>query len=280
MALWGLTDALASVPTWETVTESFVNAKVDATNDEIDLGAHSFETGDKVIYQSGTGAAGTGFTDGNTFFVGRLAGSTSEIQLYTTLANATTNDGTTGLKALTADFGDTSTLQSIPQDIYYVDTTEAVIESNIDKGLRSPGWWKFSTSDAAETFTAGTALTTVVIANTTGGFTCAATDIKIGDRLVVSGTFGGTGSIGSYADPTTYSVSAITAGTAPAVTGFTLTTTAGAALTTVAGTPTGVTYTPSIDTGVRYHAEHLCAIKTTGTNDTGVDGSDDTIVEG
>ncbi len=27
MALWGLTDALASVPTWETVTESFVNAK-------------------------------------------------------------------------------------------------------------------------------------------------------------------------------------------------------------------------------------------------------------
>jgi len=274
MALWGLTDALASVPTWETVTESFVNASVSAgATGYITIATHSFETGDKVIYQSGTGAEGTGFVDGNTFFVKRVAGEVDRVELYTDAALATQ-------KALTADFGDTSTLQSIPQDLYYVDSTEAVIHSNIEKGLGSPGWWKFSTSDAAETFTAGTALTTVVIANTTGGFTCAATDIKIGDRLVVSGTFGGTGSIGGYADPTTYSVSAITAGTAPAVTGFKLTTTAGAILTTVAGTPTGVTYTPSIDTGVRYHAEHLCAIKTTGTNDTGVDGSDDDVVEG
>lgn len=279
MALWGLTDALASVPSWETVTESFVNAKVDADNDEIDLGAHSFETGDKVIYQSGTGAAGTGFTDGNTFFVGRLAGSTSEIQLYDTLENATTNDGATGLKGLTADFGDTSTLQSIPQDIYYVDTTEAVIHSNIEKGLGSPGWWKFTTKDAAEQFTAGTALTVSAIA-TGGVFTCSATDVKIGDRVVITGSITGTGSINGYTTGDTFSISAITEGTAPSVTKFTLTTTAGAALTTGAGNGTGLTFTPQIDTGVRYQAEHLCAIKTTGTNDTGVDGSDDSVVEG
>lgn len=274
MALWGLTDALASVPTWETLTESFVNADVTAgSTGYITIANHSFETGDKVVYQSGTGNAGTGFSDGNTFFVKRVAGQVDRIELYTDAALSTQ-------KALTANFGDTSTLQTIPQDIYYVDKEEAQIHSNIEKGLGSPGWWKFSTKDAAEQFTAGTALTSVVIANTTGGFTCAATDIKIGDRLTVSGTFGGSGSIQSYSDPTTYTVSAITAGTAPSVTGFTLTTTAGAALTTVAGTPTGVTYTPQIDTGIRYQAEHLCAIKTTGTNDTGVDGSDDSVVEG
>lgn len=274
MALWGLTDALASVPTWETLTESFVNADVTAgATGYITIANHSFETGDKVVYQSGTGNAGTGFSDGNTFFVKRVAGQVDRIELYT-------NADLSTQKALTANFGDTSTLQTIPQDIYYVDKEEAQIHSNIEKGLGSPGWWKFSTKDAAEQFTAGTALTSVVIANTGGGFTCAATDIKIGDRLTVSGTFGGSGSINGYSDPTTYTVSAITAGTAPSVTGFTLTTTAGAQLTTVAGTPTGVTYTPQIDTGVRYLAEHLCAIKDTGTTGDGIDGDDDSVVEG
>ena len=90
----------------------------------------------------------------------------------------------------------------------------------------------------------------------------------------------GTGSITGYTTGDTFSISAITEGTAPSVTKFTLTTTAGAALTTGAGNGTGLTFTPSIDTGIRYRAEHLCAVKTTGTNDTGVDGPDDLIVEG
>jgi hypothetical protein len=145
--------------------------------------------------------------------------------------------------------------------------------------LGSPGWWKFSTKDAAETFTAGTALTVSAIA-TGGVFTCSATDVKIGDRVVITGSISGTGSINGYTTGDTFSISAINEGTAPSVTKFTLTTTAGAALTTGAGNGTGLTFTPSIDTGVRYQAEHLCAIKTTGTNDTGVDGSDDDVVEG
>jgi hypothetical protein len=58
-----------------------------------------------------------------------------------------------------------------------------------------------------------------------------------GQRLTISGTFGGTGSITGYSNPTTYILTAVTATTA------TLTTTGGAAVVTTAGTPTGLTYT-------------------------------------
>jgi hypothetical protein len=60
--------------------------------------------------------------------------------------------------------------------------------------------------------------------------------------VVVAGTFGGTGSINSYASGGIYKVSAIT-GSGSSVTGFTLTTEAGVAIVTVAGTPTGITVT-------------------------------------
>tara|TARA_S200000501_G_scaffold98900_1_gene92290 strand:+ start:1338 stop:3155 length:1818 start_codon:yes stop_codon:yes gene_type:complete len=93
----------------------------------------------------------------------------------------------------------------------------------------------------SSTLAAGTELGTVVIANTSGGFTCAAATLAVADRVVITGTFGGSGSINSYSTGTIYKVSAVT-GTSPNVTGFTLTDESGGALTTVAGTPTGVTY--------------------------------------
>jgi hypothetical protein len=58
-----------------------------------------------------------------------------------------------------------------------------------------------------------------------------------GQRLTISGTLGGTGTITGYTNPTTYILTAVTTTTA------TLTTTAGAAVVTTAGTPTGLTYT-------------------------------------
>ena len=58
-----------------------------------------------------------------------------------------------------------------------------------------------------------------------------------GQRLTISGTYGGTGSITGYSNPTTYILTAVTLTTA------TLTTTGGAAVVTTAGTPTGLTYT-------------------------------------
>jgi hypothetical protein len=81
----------------------------------------------------------------------------------------------------------------------------------------------------------------VAISGTGGQFTCTATTIAVGNLIAISGTFGGTGSITGYSNPTTYKVSAIT-GSGSAVTGFTLTTTGDSAIVTTAGTPTGLTY--------------------------------------
>jgi hypothetical protein len=81
----------------------------------------------------------------------------------------------------------------------------------------------------------------VAISGTGGQFTCTATTIAVGNLIAISGTFGGTGSITGYSNPTTYKVSAIT-GSGSSVTGFTLTTEADVAIVTTAGTPTGLTY--------------------------------------
>ena len=63
------------------------------------------------------------------------------------------------------------------------------------------------------------------------------TGLVTGQRMTISGTLGGTGTITGYSNPTTYILTAVTSTTA------TLTTTAGAAVVTTAGTPTGLTYT-------------------------------------
>jgi len=92
---------------------------------------------------------------------------------------------------------------------------------------------KVTTSTAATS-----TLSSVVIANTTGGITFTSqAGLVTGQRLTISGTLGGTGTITGYTNPTTYILTAVTA------TSATLTTTAGAAVVTTAGTPTGLTYT-------------------------------------
>ena len=107
-------------------------------------------------------------------------------------------------------------------------------------GLASGTFRLATTADAA----AGrTALAGVAISGTAGQFTCTATTLAVGDRIVVTGTLSGTGSITSYTVGTIYTVSAIT-GTSPSVTGFTVTTDAGSAIVTTAGTSTGLIFTP------------------------------------
>lgn len=85
---------------------------------------------------------------------------------------------------------------------------------------------------------ATTTLSSVLLAGTGGqiSYTSQA-GLVSGQRLTISGTKGGTGTITGYTDPTTYIMTAVTATTA------TLTTTAGVAVVTTAGTPTGLTYT-------------------------------------
>jgi len=85
----------------------------------------------------------------------------------------------------------------------------------------------------------------VAIADTAGTFTCTSNSfLSVGQQLTLSGTYGGTGSITGYSNPTTYLVSAVSGG-AGTVTGFTLTNLDGTAIVTTSGTPTGITYTIS-----------------------------------
>jgi hypothetical protein len=90
--------------------------------------------------------------------------------------------------------------------------------------------------------TTGTLAATVATSGTGGQFTCGASTLAVADRVTITGTLGGTGTITGYATGTVYKVSAVT-GSSPNVTGFTLTTEAGVALVSTAGTLTGLTYT-------------------------------------
>ena len=75
-----------------------------------------------------------------------------------------------------------------------------------------------------------------------GTFFCSATTLALGDRVTITGTYGGTGSITGYVSGKTYIVTSIT-GTSPSVTGFTLTNEGNsAAIVTAAGTATGLTF--------------------------------------
>jgi hypothetical protein len=99
--------------------------------------------------------------------------------------------------------------------------------------------WGLIGAVAAATGNAGATsnLSGVSITGTAGQFLCSTTNLAVGQLVTISGTFGGTGSITGYTNPTTYKISA-TNGT----TTFTLTTTADAAIVTTTGVPTGLTY--------------------------------------
>ena len=84
-------------------------------------------------------------------------------------------------------------------------------------------------------------LTGVTITGVAGTFSCSPSNVAftVNQRITVSGTYGGTGSISGYANPTTYFITATNGSTT-----FTLSSTfGGTAITTTAGTPTGVTFT-------------------------------------
>lgn len=101
-----------------------------------------------------------------------------------------------------------------------------------------------------QTNTIYTLLTSVVITGVAGQFSCAATTpaLKVGMRLDLSGTFGGTGSITGYTDPKSYYIIATNGSTT-----FTLSASYnGAAVTTTVGTPTGLIWAIAPPTIVGY----------------------------
>lgn len=93
---------------------------------------------------------------------------------------------------------------------------------------------------ATVTASIGQTLSGVTIIGTAGQFSCTASTqpLVVGQTIRISGTYGGTGSISGYSNPTTYYIIATNGSTT-----FTLSTTAtGTGVTTTAGTPTGLTY--------------------------------------
>lgn len=97
-----------------------------------------------------------------------------------------------------------------------------------------------STAGAIVTASIGLTLSGVAITGTAGQFSCTAASqtLVVGQTIRISGTYGGTGSISGYTNPTTYYIVATNGSTT-----FTLSTTSGGTgVTTTAGTPTGLTY--------------------------------------
>lgn len=84
----------------------------------------------------------------------------------------------------------------------------------------------------------------VSITGTAGQFAFTGSGLAVGQFVTLTGTYGGTGSITGYTNPTTYYVSA-TNGTST----FTLQTIAKTAIVTTAGTPTGLTYSSTAAPG-------------------------------
>ena len=102
----------------------------------------------------------------------------------------------------------------------------------------SSGSFNLATSATASAILSGVAIT-----GTAGQFSCTASSVPlaVGQSLTISGTYGGTGSISGYSNPTKYYIIATNGSTT-----FTLSTTAGGSgVTTTVGTPTGLTYTLS-----------------------------------
>jgi hypothetical protein len=96
-----------------------------------------------------------------------------------------------------------------------------------------------------------TTLAGVVITGTAGQFSCTAATLAVGMPVVISGTFGGTGSIAGYSSPTTYYIAA-TNGTTTFTLSYVFNDISGVigvtGIITSAGTPTGLTYTISTST--------------------------------
>ena len=180
MALWGTVDTLAATPKVNTKTTIF-----DATNaavvvlasNTIKLPAHGYITGDAVQYNDAGGTVITGLPDAATVFVNRVDADT--IKLYATKAQAIAGHATTGLKGLTGlGVGAGHNFVKVPDDMYFVDTTEAGIAANRAKGLQTPGWVQYSTKAVPATVLSFDA--------TAGGVNLADNIINVGNQTVLA----------------------------------------------------------------------------------------------
>lgn len=161
MALFGITDALASAPKFiarKALFDSAATTVVSAANDTINLlpSNTGFNTGDAVLYSINGGTAIGGLTDGTTYFV-RTNTVAGLITLYDTYANAIAISGTTGLVGISAVGVGTQSLQRTGaanpygdhnyngSALVFVDAAEARATATRAKGIKNAGWWLYRT---------------------------------------------------------------------------------------------------------------------------------------
>ena len=153
MALWGTVDTLAATPnvyTKTTIFDATSAAVVIAASNTIKLTAHGYLTGDAVVYNDAGGTVIGGLTDAGTVFVNRHQPHT--IKLYTTKAHAVTGHASNGLKSISGvGVGAGHNFVKVPDDLYFVDTTEATQAANTVKGMKTPGWNRYSTKTVPAT---------------------------------------------------------------------------------------------------------------------------------
>jgi len=142
MALWGLTDTLAGAPKWLTPTTTVAGTAFATTT--ITVPNHSFTTGDQVT-----------FTNVDTDLTGTNVGSGIKyVKVLTTSTIELWGNAATDADQLSAsNTAGTHTIQVTPSDVYLIDSTEATLKANQDKGLDSPGWYKYSTYNTSDAVT-------------------------------------------------------------------------------------------------------------------------------
>lgn len=196
------------------VTQAQYAASTVAATDV--LSASTFLTGGQTI----SSVTPNYWTIGSTAYARIIMSSNGSA---TSTAGSGNNVSVTSTSALTATYG--SAISSTRSDFLITDASYS------GSGI--------ALSDVLSIVGTGTTLSSVQITGTAGQFSCSATTLYIGERVTITGTFGGSGSISGYSTGTSYFIVATNGSTT-----FTLSTTAGGAgVTTTAGTPTGLTYT-------------------------------------
>lgn len=193
MALWGITDNLAGAPKWLTTTESFVAGDVTTGTNTITIAGHGIPNGSKVVLSGATTNSLGSNTDGVHF--AKVVG--DAIQFFATFTAPSTFGSAVGISAASA-----GTIQIIPSDvdvafaksaapkanIFFVDEAEAETTANRNKGLRTPGWYKFETyADAAGVTRQKAELLCAIGQNGHAGQTDTGVDTEATEDSVVAG---------------------------------------------------------------------------------------------
>lgn len=160
MALFGITDALASAPKFvarKALFDSASTSVVNATDNTISLvnSNTGFNTGDSVYYSINGGTVIGGLTDATTYFVRVTAAGV--IALYDTYAHAIDLENTTGVANISGVGVGTQTLQLTGaanpfgdhnyngSALVFVDAAEARATETRAKGIKNAGWWLYRT---------------------------------------------------------------------------------------------------------------------------------------